>query len=126
MSKYKTLQECYEEAGSKFPFIVHTSWFSRTFEIIGKAGNKWQDKNGNWYSSTRYATWALVKDQPNLPLENLKCLKNKAEHAVRTPFNAPRTTDVAYGGAKEIKCECGSEACGSSAHSEWCPKHEKI
>lgn len=25
---------------------------------------------------------------------------------------------------KVTKCECGSEAVGSSAHSTWCPKYE--
>lgn len=23
------------------------------------------------------------------------------------------------------KCECGAEACGSPAHSQWCPKSSK-
>ena len=24
----------------------------------------------------------------------------------------------------ELKCECGSESCGSPKHSAWCPKSE--
>jgi len=26
---------------------------------------------------------------------------------------------------ENVKCECGSEKCGSSIHSTWCPKYRK-
>lgn len=26
---------------------------------------------------------------------------------------------------EEVKCECGSEKCGSPKHSGWCPKWEE-
>jgi hypothetical protein len=28
-------------------------------------------------------------------------------------------------GWKKVECECGSEACGYTAHSSWCAKYEK-
>lgn len=26
---------------------------------------------------------------------------------------------------KKVQCECGAESCGSSYHSDYCPKYEK-
>jgi len=26
---------------------------------------------------------------------------------------------------EKLKCECGSDACGSPKHSDWCPKCKK-
>jgi hypothetical protein len=30
---------------------------------------------------------------------------------------------IEYPKKLDAKCECGSEACDSPAHSAWCPKH---
>lgn len=33
-----------------------------------------------------------------------------------------KITEYSLSGS-DIRCECGSEKCGSNKHSSWCPKH---
>jgi hypothetical protein len=60
MMKGKTIQECFEEGGSKLPFEVKSHNTKRTHIIVSKnSAGRWVDLNGCLWSSIP-AKWTLV------------------------------------------------------------------
>jgi hypothetical protein len=53
-------------------------------------------------------------------VSHLKCGLTQRDRDI---WNTPAHIDLDTFGPS-LKCECGSEACGSPKHSTWCPKYE--
>ena len=140
-SQWKTLQECWEEAGRRFPFDVefetrmgiseynHFAPGVMRINAFGKPGEFFLAGSSIKWVGADIHNWRLASTMlPPASVHSLcqhcgsqfgiSCMCSGAQQAAPQGFAA--LSGVAAAPPSESRCECGAHAVGVSAHSHWC------